>query len=78
MNSNESSADRAIRVFAGIAAIFVALLGLGLLNGEPAGIVVAAVGVVSLVTGFVGFCPAYAILGVRTCPLRGKGNQPSA
>jgi hypothetical protein len=70
MSGNESGADRAVRVFAGIAAVFVAVLGLGLLKGEPAGIVVAAVGAVSLVTGLIGFCPAYAILGVGTCPVR--------
>lgn len=67
MRANESSADRAVRVFAGIAALVVAFLGLGLMNGEPAGIVVAVVGVIALVTGFIGFCPAYAILGSGTC-----------
>ena len=70
--SYESSADRAIRVFAGISAIIVAIVGLGLFQGEIAGIIVAVVGAVALITGAIGFCPAYLILGVSTCPLAGK------
>lgn len=71
MKPNEGSADRAIRVFAGIAFLVVAI-GTGLFQGELVGLIVGAVGLISLITGAVGFCPAYAIAGVRTCPLSGK------
>ena len=27
------------------------------------------IGVIPLVTGFVGWCPAYRVLGIRTCPV---------
>jgi hypothetical protein len=31
------------------------------------------VGVVPLVTGLVGFCPLYRLLGLSTCPVAAKG-----
>jgi Inner membrane protein YgaP-like, transmembrane domain len=72
MKTNESSADRATRVFAGLAAIIIAIVGLGLFDGEIAGVIVAAVGAVALITGAIGFCPAYMIVGMSTCPLHGS------
>ncbi len=30
------------------------------------------IGVVPLVTGAVGICPLYTMLGIRTCPMRKK------
>ncbi|KAA0213722.1 MAG: DUF2892 domain-containing protein [Leptolyngbya sp. PLA3] len=67
MKPNEGSADRAIRVFAGIAFLVVAIFGAGMFQGQIAGIALGVVGLVSLITGAVGFCPAYAIVGVGTC-----------
>jgi hypothetical protein len=67
MPINQSSADRAVRIFSGIAALLVAFAGLGVLRGEIVGIVVAVLGAVSLLTGIVGFCPAYAMFGASTC-----------
>jgi len=67
MKCNQSGADRATRIFSGIAALFVAFAGLGVMQGEIAGIVIAVLGAVSLVTGAAGFCPAYAIFGSSTC-----------
>ncbi|MCL4221414.1 MAG: DUF2892 domain-containing protein [Phycisphaerales bacterium] len=72
MKPNEGSADRAIRVFAGIAFLVVAIFGAGMLEGQIAGIALGVVGLVSLITGAVGFCPAYAIVGVRTCEVEKK------
>lgn len=67
MKPNEGSADRAIRVMAGIAFLVVAIFGAGMFEGHLAGIALGVVGLVSLITGAVGFCPAYAIMGVGTC-----------
>lgn len=67
MAINQSSADRAVRIFAGIAALVVAFLGLGVFQGEIAGIVMAVLGAVTLVSGMIGFCPAYALFGTSTC-----------
>lgn len=53
---NAGMIDRALRVVLGFALIFAAL----------SGITWAWVGLVPLVTGFVGFCPLYAVLGLNT------------
>jgi hypothetical protein len=67
MKTNEGSADRIVRLVLGIALLGVALGVLGI--SSIGGIIAAVVGVVMLVTAAVGFCPAYAILGFKTCPL---------
>ncbi|WP_319823494.1 DUF2892 domain-containing protein [Thalassovita sp.] len=58
---NEGSIDRAIRIIIGAALIVGALMGYG---------VWMWIGVVPLVTGLVGFCPAYKLLGLNTCPMK--------
>lgn len=61
MRTNEGTADRAVRVIAG-----VALIGLAATQAiGPWGYV----GVVPLLTGAVGMCPLYALLGINTCGL---------
>ncbi len=58
MTHNEGTLDRGIRVLLGFALLALVFVGpktwLGL------------VGVVPLLTGLVGFCPLYRLLGVRT------------
>lgn len=67
MKSNEGSADRIVRLVLGIALLGVAFGVLGI--SSIGGIIAAVVGVVMLVTAAIGFCPAYAIFGFKTCPL---------
>ena len=67
MKSNESGADRAVRVVLGIVALIASFMWLGVMDGNILGIIVAIVGVVMLLTGLVGFCPAYKVIGVSTC-----------
>lgn len=64
---NEGAADRTLRV----------LLGLGLLSLTFLGPRTAWgwVGVLPLVTGLVGTCPLYTLLGLRTCPVEGHGTR---
>lgn len=64
---NEGMADRAVRMVLGVVVLVVAWFALGLGSGAVLGIVAAVVGAVLLVTGLVGFCPAYRLLGIRTC-----------
>ena len=59
---NEGMPDRLIRVVVGI--IVIALVFIG--PKTPWG----WVGLLPLITGLVGWCPAYTLLGIRTCPLR--------
>ena len=62
MKMNEGTIDRAVRVIAGLALIALAATGTVGMWGW--------IGIVPLLTGVIGFCPAYTILGVNTCPLK--------
>jgi DUF2892 family protein len=57
---NIGSTHQAIRVILGVA---LAIAGVAVLNG-PAAWLVAALGGVFVLTGFVGYCPMCAIAGV--------------
>lgn len=59
MKANEGGADRALRIIGGLAILSLAFVG----PQTPW----AYIGVVPLLTGLVGFCPLYALLGVNTC-----------
>jgi DUF2892 family protein len=54
--------ERILRSVAGLAMGACGLLGPGL-AGTPVGYIIAASGVVTLLTGFVGYCPACAMAG---------------
>lgn len=62
MPVNLGTIDRALRVIAGL--VLIALVFVG--PQTPWG----WIGLVPLLTALVGFCPAYTLLGVRTCPLK--------
>ena len=62
MKMNEGIADRAVRVLAGL--ILIALAATGTIG------MWGWIGVLPLLTGAIGFCPAYAIFGVSTCPMK--------
>ena len=63
MKTNVGGIDKIIRILAGVALIAWALMG---------GPVWAWIGVVPLATGLLGWCPAYTLLGMNTCPLKKK------
>jgi len=54
--------ERAARAIAGLAMMGCGFLGPGL-AGTPVGLVLSAAGAMTLLTGFVGFCPACAMVG---------------
>jgi len=63
MPKNVGSIDRILRALIGIALIaWAAVLG---------GPVWAWIGIVPLATAGMSFCPAYTLLGIRTCPRKG-------
>jgi hypothetical protein len=62
MKCNEGTIDRAVRIIAGLA-----LIGLAATGGIGAW---GYIGVLPLLTGAVGFCPAYAIFGMNTCSMK--------
>ncbi|MBW8078447.1 MAG: DUF2892 domain-containing protein [Gallionella sp.] len=59
MKCNSGTADRVIRVIAGLALIALAASGTIGIWGY--------IGIVPLLTGVVGFCPAYTLFGMNTC-----------
>jgi hypothetical protein len=65
MTCNVGGMERGIRIVVGIA-----LIAAGALAGLPEAGMYAAyvVGAVALVTGAVGYCPAWQLLGINTCP----------
>lgn len=62
MTVNEGTLDRTLRIMVGLG-----LIGLTLTHVIG---VWGWLGVVPLAAGAVGFCPVYAMFGIRTCPLR--------
>jgi hypothetical protein len=60
MKANEGVMDRSLRVIAGLVLIGLAATG-------TVGIW-AYIGIVPLLTGAIGMCPIYSLLGINTCP----------
>ncbi len=58
---NEHTVDRAIRVVLGLALLAAAVTG----RFAPWG----WLGVIPLLTGLLGSCPLYTLLGIGTCPV---------
>jgi Protein of unknown function (DUF2892) len=61
---NEGTADRALRVVVGLGVLSLAFIG----PQSPWGFL----GAVPLLTGLLGSCPLYTVLGVRTCPMKAQ------
>ncbi|MBP8197940.1 MAG: DUF2892 domain-containing protein [Chromatiaceae bacterium] len=59
MQTNTGTLDRGLRIAAGIALIALAATGTVGAWGW--------IGVVPLGTGLLGWCPAYTLLGIKTC-----------
>jgi hypothetical protein len=62
MTRNEGTIDRALRILVGLALIAIVFVG----PQTPWG----WIGVVPLITGLVGMCPLYSVLGINTCGLK--------
>ena len=62
---NEGTLDRAVRVIAGLL-----VLSLFFLYPDASWRYFALLGVVPLVTGLIGSCPLYSLLGISTCPVK--------
>lgn len=70
---NEGPTDRVIRLIVGIVFIPVGLFVLGGVDAHIIGIVVAAVGLIGLVTGALGRCPTYVPFGIDTHRISERG-----
>lgn len=68
MMKNVGTTDRALRVFIGALLILLSLLN-----------VIGAwgwIGLLPIATGLLRFCPAYTILGLRSCPVEHSTDNP--
>jgi hypothetical protein len=63
MSRNVGSIDRILRIVFGLALIGAALG----LYGPQYATVWGWIGVIPIATALVGWCPAYSVLGIRTC-----------
>ena len=64
MKQNAGSLDRILRIVAGL--VLIGLAATGTVG------VWCWIGVVPLATGLFGFCPAYTLLGINTCPMKSR------
>lgn len=62
MKLNVGTIDKGLRIIAGIVLIALTLMGTIGVWGW--------IGVVPLVTGLMGYCPLYQVIGVNTCPTK--------
>ena len=62
MKANVGGIDRVARIVAGVVLIGLAATGTVGVWGW--------IGVVPVATGLFGFCPAYTLLGIKTCPMK--------
>jgi hypothetical protein len=62
MTKNEGTIDRALRVIAGLVLLSLVFIGPQTMWG--------LIGIVPLVTGLIGNCPLYSILGINTCSVK--------
>mgnify|MGYP000871638948 CR=1 FL=1 len=66
MTANEGTIDRILRVIVGAGLIlwFFVDQGSGFWHWAK------LIGILPLLTGLVGHCPVYSVLGISTCPMR--------
>ena len=60
--TNEHNIERAVRVLVGIGLLSLVFVGPKTLWG--------LIGIIPLVTGLIGSCPLYTMLGISTCPMK--------
>ena len=66
MMANVGGIDKILRIVVGLALIAFALLAPATISWKWIG----WIGVVPVLTALMGFCPAYTLLGISTCPVK--------
>jgi hypothetical protein len=67
LKTNIGNADRIIRLLIVVVIAFLYLFKI--IEGTSANVLLALAGIF-LVTGLIGFCPAYSAFGIKTCSFR--------
>ena len=70
MKKNMASYDRIVRLF--LAAVLFALYYYNLVEGTL-GYILLALGIIFVLTSFVGMCPLYTLLGIRSLKTKKDG-----
>lgn len=65
MTRNEGTVDRAVRIIGGLVILSLAFVG----PQTPWGYL----GILPIITGSLGYCPAYSLFGINTCGIRKPG-----
>ncbi len=68
MTNNTANWDRIVRVVAGLVLLSLVFVG----PQTPIG----WAGLILIVTGLIGFCPLYTVLGISTCPVKPRDPAP--
>jgi Inner membrane protein YgaP-like, transmembrane domain len=68
MNLNVGAVDKVVRIVVGVGLLSLILVLEG--NVRWFGLI----GIVPLVTGLIGYCPLYAVLGLSTCPMKASAH----
>jgi len=63
MKTNVGATDKIIRIVAGIVLIIMGILYSNIW---------IIIGLIPLITGLIGFCPLYTLLGINTCKVKTK------
>jgi len=63
MKKNIGSIDKSLRILLGLAIIII-----GIFYESWLGLV----GIIPILTAFIGFCPLYSLIGVSTCQIKDK------
>ncbi len=66
MMTNVGGIDKILRIVVGLALIAFALFAPATISWKWIG----WIGVVPVLTALMGFCPAYTLLGINTCPAK--------
>lgn len=61
--ANVGGIDKVVRIVVGAALVALTFVGPFTATLYPWGLI----GIVPLVTGLIGWCPAYSLLGIKTC-----------
>jgi len=63
MKKNIGSIDKSLRILLGLAIIII-----GIFYESWLGLV----GIIPILTAFIGFCPLYSLIGISTCQIKDK------
>ena len=66
LNRNMGSVDQVFRTIMGLALIYIGPLSDALTTDFISGLLLASVGVMIVVSSFIGFCPLYHVAGFNT------------